>query len=721
MMSGTVNSFLVAFALVRSVLAYDVHLSVPFTPQVPPGTWKLTNNCGQASVAMVLGFYNHNTPTSQDIIAIDDWLFQQFGDPVNNYNGSQTNTTKLTVLARGYGYFPGAAHYSGWTITDLKKRLNLGHPVIVAVWTHMVVGTRRHFMVLVGMDDSFAYFNDPGLTLGANKQYTISQFVTAWQNQQSTVVSIEPPTVGISTASCVFGPTCTGPQGTEFSFVGTGFSPNATVRRFVEGPTGGTELSPLVADNNGQISWSFSSTCTTAIGTYDVFGIDSVTGILSNKVNETVALGNCAVSPTCTLSANPSAITQGQSSTFTWTTTNTPTSASIDNGVGSVTPPTGGTKNVSPAATITYTLTVTNSAGPGTCSAQVTVNTFTIGGFTPTGNMSTARLNHTASLLSSGKVLIAGGDQGNNVGMATAELYDASTGLFSPAGTMTVERFTHTATVLSGGSKVLIAGGWGKDLFNVNSSAELYDSFAQSFTATVSMQVARNRATAILLNDGRVLIVGGVTVNGLTNTTEMYDPTSGSFLPNPSRMIAARQNPVLTLLQNGNVLVTGGAGYLGALASTEIFDPTTNTFAATGSMNVPRFSHTASLLSNGKVLIAGGDDGASISRTVYSSAEIYDPVAGTFAYTTSMPAPRSVHTATRLSNGQVLIAGGYGVGYLASALVYDVSGASIVTTGSLTTARLLHTATLLPNGQVLIAGGSGGSALASAELYTPGP
>jgi uncharacterized protein YvpB len=420
-MSTAVNSLLVAIALVNSVLAYDVHLSgVPFTPEVPPGTWKLTNNCGQASVAMVLAFYNHTTPTRQDISAIDDWLFQRFGDPLNNYNGSPTNTTKLTTLAREYGNFPGASHYSGWTITDLKKRLNVGHPVIVAVWTKMIIGTRRHFMVLIGMDDSFVYFNDPGLTSGSNKRYTISQFLTAWQNQQSAVVSIEPPTVDISTASCFYGPACTGSQGTTFNFEGTGFTPNAAVRRFVEGPAGGMQLSSLAADSNGRALWSFTSNCSTIVGTYNVFGVDDVTGTLSNKVSEIVISGNCPPPPTCTLTASPSTITAGGSSTLNWTTANNPTGAVITAvpppDVGPVSPPTGGSTIVKPSSTTTYTLTVSNLGGSGMCSTVVTASS--TGGTTFMKTVGTPSDDYASSIQQTfdGGFIVAGNTRGFGAG-----------------------------------------------------------------------------------------------------------------------------------------------------------------------------------------------------------------------------------------------------------------------------------------------------------------
>ena len=139
-------------------------------------------------------------------------------------------------------------------------------------------------------------------------------------------------------------------------------------------------------------------------------------------------------------------------------------------------------------------------------------------------------------------------------------------------------------------------------------------------------------------------------------------------------------------------------------------------FTATGSMTTARESHTATLLPDGKVLMAGGFDGTN----VIASAEFYDPAAGTFTVTGSLTVARVGHTATLLPSGKVLIAGGDGLG---TAELYDPDSGTFAATGSMIVARSYHTATLLPNGTVLIAGGwnddSGGAGetLASAELY----
>ena len=229
--------------------------------------------------------------------------------------------------------------------------------------------------------------------------------------------------------------------------------------------------------------------------------------------------------------------------------------------------------------------------------------------------------------------------------------------------------------------------------------------------------------TAVLADNGSLFSVEvsdgfgeTVTSNTATLTVALVPSGSGTFTATNS-LAFARAFHTATLLSNGNVLITGGRNSSSSLASAELYSPTDHTFSATGSLSVPRYNHSATVLADGRVLIIGG---VSFSTTL-ASAEIYDPAGNSTTATGSLLAARSDHTATLLSSGKVLVVGGRNLtAYPTTAELWDPTTGIFTETASVPLSpRATHTATLLASGKVLLAGGSRGRALASAELYDP--
>ena len=250
--------------------------------------------------------------------------------------------------------------------------------------------------------------------------------------------------------------------------------------------------------------------------------------------------------------------------------------------------------------------------------------------------------------------------------------------------------------------------------------------------------------TATLLQDGRVLVVGGFIVqpdSPQTNvehldTVEIYDPAIGTWTPADS-MALPRAEHTTTLLDDGTVLIVGGIGrgfgvdpdpYAGFRSTAKIYDPSTDSWVSAGKMEGKRAQHATIRLADGRVLIAGGS-GIGPSREYWGnwggeteSAEVYDPSTGTWSQTGSMSKDRDFPTLTLLEDGRVLATGGFGA---AMAEVYYPSDGTWTETGAMHEERRWHTATLLDDGRVLVVGGLYSSegreyqALRSAEIWNP--
>ena len=295
----------------------------------------------------------------------------------------------------------------------------------------------------------------------------------------------------------------------------------------------------------------------------------------------------------------------------------------------------------------------TISASDGTASSIVPV-TVTTNAWSLLQNMPFTIWGQTATLLTNGKVLVAGGSTSNpgSDALALCIVYDPANSTWRQAASMHTARKYHTATLLGNGN-VLVTGG-ADPSFVPESTAEIYDSTTNTWRDISDMNFARAFHTASLLPDGRVLIVGSVGVA----TAELFDPIAESW-SQAANMTTARRYHTATVLKNGKLLVAGGSTIGSAfdfLANAELYDPVKNTWTSAGSTSVAASGRTATLLDNGKVLLTGGE-GASVVG--YAVTELYDPVTNAWSTTGSLSTPRTSHSAVALADGKVLVAGGF--------------------------------------------------------------
>ncbi|ATB27666.1 Kelch repeat-containing protein [Melittangium boletus] len=327
----------------------------------------------------------------------------------------------------------------------------------------------------------------------------------------------------------------------------------------------------------------------------------------------------------------------------------------------------------------------------------------------PTGSLRGPRIEHRAAPLPGGKVLVSGDFNW------TTEVYDPRSGRWSLGLDALASHRYHTATTLSDGT-LLVAGGEGSEAGNFT---ELYDPALELWLPADPMRVAREYHTATLLQDGRVLVTGGRdTVSGvLWKSAELYDPSTQRWLPAAS-MGTARQYHTATLLLDGRVLVTGGETGPGTrTALAEIYDPSTDAWTEASAMIVARGYHTATSLKDGRVLITGGGDRHDNSDT----AELFDPATGTWTATGRMLKARRYHSAIPFPDGKVFVVGGYsdGDGILYLAELFDPGTRTWSPAGCTSVSRWGATTSWLtgPDRVLVTAGVSTDGFQSTADLY----
>jgi RHS repeat-associated protein len=349
---------------------------------------------------------------------------------------------------------------------------------------------------------------------------------------------------------------------------------------------------------------------------------------------------------------------------------------------------------------------------------------------TVTGTMAAARQDHVAVKLTNNKVLVATGRSSSTgtTGLATADLYDPATGTWATTGAMTGGRWSASATLLNTG-KVLVAGGINGTASLSSNTGQLYDPVAGTWASGGNIGVRRHLHTATLLVNGSVLVAGGMTDGSLLSSAAIYDPIANSWSPVAASMGGPRYLHTAVRLSSSNsnfnnkVLIVGGTSGASSLPIVQMFNSSSLNWETTTSLGTgnERERHTATALATatGNVLITGG---VRNGTTVQDARVFTIPATGSITSATwvsagNMSSARRAHTATLLASGvlpspqQVLVVGGSSAtGVLNTAEVWTGGTTWTPTTVALPAAVYSHTATLLTSGQVLIAGGYNGAA-----------
>jgi len=278
-----------------------------------------------------------------------------------------------------------------------------------------------------------------------------------------------------------------------------------------------------------------------------------------------------------------------------------------------------------------------------------------------TGSLNSARDDFTGQSLASGQAFVVGGTNSDGISFSSPKIWDPKTGTWIDSGLMATARSSPASALLNDGRVIVIGGEYRNDPTDTYlATAEVFSPTTGKFAKTGTLKVARRAALAVTLADGRVLVAGGDTAKGAVADSEIWDPTSGAWTAVGATPIWG--GSILVPLADGGALLAGGQdAAFKSIATAYRFDPKTSKWAVTGKMVTAAYDRTAAVLPNGKVLVAGGLPAH--LKPAIAAAELFDPSTGIWTATLPMPSAREQSRAVLLQDGSILVAGGDG-GYI---------------------------------------------------------
>lgn len=324
------------------------------------------------------------------------------------------------------------------------------------------------------------------------------------------------------------------------------------------------------------------------------------------------------------------------------------------------------------------------------------------------------RTKHTATLLNNGKILLAGGSVEPDDFVFDEELVDPITGSITWTAPLHTIRHDHSATLLTDG-RVLVIGGYSLPQQWLD-NAEIYDPVSDTWTVTLPLFSHGTVHTATLMKDGRVLVVGGCTGSGVcTEKVEIFDPKANIWIE-AMPLKSDRELHTAQLLDDGRVLIAGGSTANGEIpldGTAVIYDPRTNSWSTTAPMKFPRYGSKSVKLSNWDVLVAGGVIFESSPPQISNAVEVYEPDTNTWHMVSSLAQPRFAFILSTLPNGQVIAVTGsrdwdccWTEGsFVREIELYDPLADQWRIIGDFPEPRAFSTGTQLSDGQIWISGG----------------